>query len=275
MKSIAIRAGGLLLAFSSMLATAESINPVLDDKFSFRLGAIYNDIDGTVTVARAPLPVTPVDIEKALGIDSNQTSPWLALRWRFRERWSLNFRFDRWDQSGGGIVGDSFNLDGQPYPVGAFIETDLRADAYILDVSYNLWQSNNYEAGIGLGLHAFDIEISAEGGIIIGDIEEDFDPTNESLIAPVPNLRLYGTYAFNEKTSFTANAGWLSLTYEDYEGSFLYIRGEVEYRFSERWGAGLGAQYTDIDVEHDSGDGDFEEMDVNFTGVTAYVSYSF
>jgi hypothetical protein len=252
-----------------------AVNPILDDKFTFKLGGIYNEIDGTVTVRQAPLPETPVDIDDVLGIETDQTSPWLAFRWRFGERWALNFHFDRFDQSGKAEVFEEFNLDGVIYPVGAGIETDFRADAYVFDISYSIWQASNYEAGIGFGLHAFDLEIAAKGFLQLGDEIEEFSDTTDTLIAPVPNLRLFGTYAFSPKTSITANGGWLSLTYEDFEGDYLYIESHVEYRFTESWGAGLGLQYTDIDVEHDSGGGDFERLDVNFTGVTAYITYSF
>ena len=269
----------VLLSLASMslstLVAAQAINPVLDDKFTFKLGAIYNEIDGTLTINQQPLPETPVDIEDILGIDTSQTSPWLGFRWRFGERWALNFHFDRFDQSGKAEVFEEFNLDGVIYPVGARIETDLRADAYVMDVSYSIWKSNNYVAGIGFGLHAFDIEVQAKGSLLLGDEYEEFSSTSDTLLAPVPNLRLYGTYAFNPKTSITFNAGWLSLSYEDFDGDFLYVGSHVEYRFTERWGAGVGAQYTDIDVKHDSGGGDFEELNVDFSGVQAYITYSF
>ena len=210
MKQFTLLVRGLLAITSIALANsvaAEAINPVLDDKFSFKLGGIYNEIDGTLTVSRAPLPETPVDIDDILGIETDQTSPWAGFRWRFGERWALNFHFDRFDQSGEAGVLEEFNLDGIVYPVGARIETDLRADAYVFDISYNIWQDSNYEAGVGFGLHAFDLEIAATGSVLVGDFFEEFSDTTETLIAPVPNLRGYGTYAFNAKTSITVNAG--------------------------------------------------------------------
>ena len=97
----------------------------------------------------------------------------------------------------------------------------------------------------------------------------------EEFIAPVPNLRLFGTYALNEKLSFSGSAGWLSFSYEDWDGDFLYVRGLVEYRFTERWGIGAGYQYTDVDVKRDRDNGDFEEYDLDLSGFQAYVSYSF
>jgi hypothetical protein len=265
----------LALAALGTATAGATTNPALEDKFSFKLGAIYNEIDGTVTIARAPLPETPVDIDDVLGIDTSQTNPWLGFRWRFGDHWALNFHYDRFDQSGVAEVREEFNLDGVIYPVGARIETDFRADAYVMDVSYNIWQAQNYEAGVGVGLHAFDLKLNADASLLLGNEYEEYNASSEDLLAPVPNLRLYGTYAFSEKTSVTVNGGWLSLTYDDYDGSYYYIDAHLEYRITQRWGAGLGGQYTDVDVEHDSGNGDFEELNVNFSGVQAYITYSF
>jgi hypothetical protein len=263
-----------LLGGSPRALTADAINPVLDDKFMFRLGGLRNDMEGTVTVLRQPLPETPVDVED-IGLDTDQTSPWGSVRWRFGERWALNFHYDRFDQDGEQDVETEFNFDGIVYPVGARIETTFRADAYILDVTYAVWKQRNYELGLGLGIHAFDLDLGIRGTVSVGDEVLELGNAEEELLAPVPNLRLFGIYAFNEKVSLSGSAGWLSMSYKDWDGDFFYIRGLVEYRFSGHWGLGAGYQYTNVDVEHKRDNGDFEEYDVELSGFQAYISYSF
>ncbi len=266
----------LVTLLASPVHADGSANPVLDDVFNFRLGGIYNRLEGTAIVARPPLPITPVDLGDTLGIDTEKTSPWASFKWRFAERWALNFQYDRFDQSGGSIVGDPFNFDGQPYPTGAVINTNFIADAYILDVSYNIWQGPNYEGGLGLGLHAFDLKLDIDGFIRLSPLPDiPLERSSDELLAPVPNIRAYYTYAFNEKLSLTGNLGWLSLSYDSYDGDFVYLKGQFEYRFNQRWGIGFGLQFTDIDLRHDSGRGRFEEYDIEFEGALAFVTYSF
>ena len=265
----------LILATTAAPICADALNPVLDDKFTFKLGVLYNKADADITVSVAPLPPTPVSLD-FLGIDDTGVRPWAALRWRFGEKWALNFSYDRYDESGGNISTEPFNFDGVLYPVGASLDTELRADAYVMDVSYAIWKKSNYEAGLGLGLHAFDFKAGIDAFLEVDDVVIiDYEDQSDDLIAPVPNLRLFGTYAFNPKVSVTVNAGWLSLTYEDYDGSFWYFAPTLDYRFGENFGAGIGYKYTDIDLEHDSGGGDFEEYNMEFNGATAYISYSF
>jgi opacity protein-like surface antigen len=265
----------VLLVGGSLPAFAEdAINPVLDDRFSFRMGALRNDIEGTITVLDQPFPETPIDIEK-VGLDTTQTSPWGSMRWRFGERWALNFHYDRFDQDGTGVLETGFNFDGVFYPAGAVIDSRLRADAYILDVSYALWKQHNYELGLGLGLHAFNLDMGIGGTVSIGDESVELGNTEEEVLAPVPNLRVFGTYAFSEKISFSGSAGWLSMSYKDWDGDFLYVRGLLEYRLTDRWGIGAGYQYTDVDVEHNRDNGDFEAYDLELSGIQGYISYSF
>ena len=97
----------------------------------------------------------------------------------------------------------------------------------------------------------------------------------EEFITPVPNLRLIGIYALGTKISLQASAGWLSMSYEDWDGDFLYIRGLLEYRLTDRWGAGIGYQWTELDLEHNRSNGDFEEYDFELNGIQGYISYSF
>ena len=271
-KIVAILA--LLLGSSLPALAGDAINPVLDDTFMFRLGALRNELDGTITVLRQPLPETPVDVDD-IGLDTSQTSPWGSIRWRFGERWALNFHYDRFDQDGKAKAESEFNFDGVVYPAGARLDTKFRADAYILDVSYTLWKQRNYELGLGVGVHGFDLDMGIRGTVNIGDAVLEIGDAKEEFIAPVPNLRVFGIYAFTPALSLSGSAGWLSMSYENWDGGFLYLRGLVEYRLTEHWGAGVGYQFTDVDIEHNRSDGDFEEYEVDLNGFHGYVSYSF
>jgi hypothetical protein len=273
-KNIAICGAAMVLGLCAQQVTAEAVNPALDDKFTFSLGYLRNELKGDITVTRPPFAETPVDLER-LGIDEATNTPWGGFRWRFSDRWSLNFTFNRWDNSGSRTVTEDFNFGGQEYVAGANLDTSLGADAYILDVAYAFHKTDRAEIGVGVGLHAFDLKASIAGSLSLDDDPlVEFDTKSEELIAPVPNLRLYGIYAFTNRFSVRANGGWLSANYDDYEGAFYYLSTAAEYRFTERFGAGIGYQYTDIDIKHDDGL-DKEEYDFQFDGAQLYLTYSF
>jgi hypothetical protein len=275
MLKVAARSAALGVVFGiSQQAGAEAINPVLDDKFTFKVGYLRNDLKGDITVSRPPLPETPIDLE-TLGLDETTSTPWAAFRWRLGERWSLNFSFNRWDSDGSATVNKDFNFKGQEYVAGANISAKLTADAYIMDVAYAFHKSDRSEAGIGLGLHAFDLSAEIEGSLQLEDEPiVEFGRQSDELIAPVPNLRLYGIYAFTDKLSIKADGGWLSASYGDYDGAFTYLSGALEYRFTQRFGAGLGYQYTNVGVKYEDGLKK-DDYDFQFDGAQAYLTYSF
>ena len=94
------------------------------------------------------------------------------------------------------------------------------------------------------------------------------------ILAPLPNIRAQGFYAITPRWAVSGAVGWLSANYGDYDGGFTYFHGRTLYRFTERFGVGVGYQYVDVDVEHDGERGN-SGFDIQFSGPTASLSYSF
>ena len=279
MIKIFVRSAALTVALGlGQQVSAEAINPSLDDQFTFRLGYQRNELEGDITISRPPLPEIPVDLG-VMGLDGETDSAWLSFRWRFSEKWALSFIYDRFQEDGsnGGVLG-SFPWDGEEIPVGARLESHLKADAYIINLSYAFYKNDHAEFGAGIGLHAFDLEADLRAYLMVDDVDVELtDPDSgpaADLIAPVPNLRLYGIYAFGPKTSLRADAGWLSANYDDYEGAFTYLSASVEYRFTARLGAGIGYKYTNVDLTYDPGNKK-DEFNFKFDGAQVYLTYSF
>lgn len=61
-----------------------------------------------------------------MGINGTTDTGWATFRWRFKERWSLNLVFNRFERDGEAIVGDTYNFNGSQFPVDAAYQyTDL------------------------------------------------------------------------------------------------------------------------------------------------------
>lgn len=269
----------LLLATAVLLAPVavvaqDTVNPIFDTAFELQLGVQYTDTDADVAAVVDPLPETKINLDD-MGVDENSTVFYAGGRWRFAERWSANFTYNRFDESGSTTVKDEFNYDGEIYPVGADLDSSLKLDAYILDVAYSVGKGRNYEWGAGVGLHSFAFEAHLKASLFVTDEDTTFSDSADDILAPVPNLRVYGDYAFNARSALRFNAGWLSASYDDYDGSLVYASLRFDHSFGGKFGVGVGVQYTDIDLKHDSGDGSREEYQVDLLGAMAYLSYRF
>ena len=89
-----------------------------------------------------------------------------------------------------------------------------------------------------------------------------------------PNLLAYGTYAFTPKLSLDASAAYFSLSYDDYDGSLFRGTVNLEYRFNDHIGAGIGYNYTNMNLDIEDGD-DTTEYDLSYTGPVVFLSAGF
>ncbi len=269
----------LLLAAAVMLtpvavAAQDTGNPIFNTAFELQLGVQYNDADADVAAVVEPLPETKITLDD-MGIDENSTVFYFGSRWRFAERWSASFTYNRFDEDGSTTIEDEFNFDGEIYPVGADLDSSLKLDAYIFDVAYSFGKGRNYEWGAGLGLHSFVFEAGLKARLFVGGEDTTISDSTDDILAPVPNFRVYADYAFDARSAIRFNAGWLSASYDDYDGSLVYASLRFDHSFGGKFGVGVGVQYTDIDLEHDPGGRSREEYEVELLGAIAYLSYRF
>lgn len=261
-------------AWTAVAADPDSIHPMLQDNFTFRAGALRNKADARFIASSPLLPETEVDMG-TLGLNQTKTTGWLAFRWRFSQRWALNFSYNAFAVEGGRNITRPFNFDGIEFEAGTDIDTSLRADAWVADVSYSFYKSRNLEMGAGLGIHAFDMKTEIDSIVFVGDKIQRQKSSKTTLIAPVPNLRLFSRLALSNRSALALESGLLSLNYDDWSGSFFYASGRMEYRFKNRVGAGIGYQLTDMNLEESRRFGGRRVYDIKFSGATFYLTYSY
>ena len=258
---------GLVLCMSTGVAFGEvqGVNPVLNESFTFRLGANFLTVDGDLGAERGNTDLPDVDIDR-LGIDDDETSPYLAARWRATDRWQFTFDYFGFDNSGD--VTGSFKVVGD-----VRVQTRLKTDFYIVQTGYSLLKNERAELGLGLGLHIinFDSNIRVTAaGITTGKLGTE----STDITAPLPNLLAYGTYAFTPKLSLDGSAAYFTLDYNHYDGSLFRGTVNLEYRFNDHIGAGIGYNYTNMNLDIED-DGRTSEYDLNYTGPVIFLSAGF
>jgi hypothetical protein len=159
-------------------------------------------------------------------------------------------------------------------PVNARTDSEIDLDVFYANLAYSLYRSANTEVGAGLGVHGadFSLEIKAkfdqvDPPIPLGEETEDF-------LAPLPNLYFFASRALTEKFLVHLGGGWMSLSYDDYEGDLFFVRATADYRFTKHFGIGGGYSYFDVDVEHDKGK-KVETYEVAFSGPVVYLVFGF
>jgi opacity protein-like surface antigen len=258
----------------AVLAAGNSLNPVLDDKFTFKLGASWLKADGSFSSTREGDPTEKLTTSD-LGVDDTETNAAFSARWRFTERWRLTFDYFGLDVNGN-VREDFDNLDFGDIQASGFlaVDTKFKTDFYIAQVGYSLLKNERAELGIGAGVHIvrFDTKLKVSGGInnASGSVQSD----SVDLTAPLPNVLGYGTYAFTPKLSLDGSVGWFGLSYDDYDGNLLTLAANLDYRLTDHFGVGVGYNYINMDLTIDKSNRK-DKYDIDYKGPVLYVTASF
>lgn len=246
----------------------------IEDTHRFRLGVYEQDIDVSAAVQRDPFPEVELDFDKVLGMEDSSNTIFLGYQWRYTEKWSLQVYYSELEASGKKAATRDFNFNGKEYSAGVLLESDFELDTLLVATSYSFVRDSKKEFGLGVGLHAFDIDTTISAAVAIDSVGEQGTRASGDVIAPLPNARAFGTYMITPRWEVSATAGWLSFSYDDYSGAYLYISLYTEYRFTERFGAGFSFQAADIDVEVDDSNSG-KEFNIDLYGPSIYLTYGF
>jgi len=167
------------------------------------------------------------------------------------------------------------NYAGTEFEVGASLSSDIKINTYIIDAMYRVYGSDRAEISVGAGIHALDNSLTLNSRLTVdGEVVNQRQRASASVLAPLPNLRASGFYAFNDKWSVLATAGWLSLTVDNIDGDFRYGHLRGQYQMTESLGLSLGYQWVSVGVTENLGNG-VNFFDLEFTGATAALTYTF
>ena len=263
----------MLLGILAPMAAQAAVNPVLTDTHTLNVGVYDQSSDITVSSTRDGDQKQDIDLER-LGLDDEYLAFTASYRWRINDRWSVELAWFTFESDSSSVIEDTFTFDGQEFRVGANLDLTFSVDSFLLDAFYSVYKSDNAELRLGAGLHSFDFDLEFKASAGVDDVGVSGSFADEDLLAPLPNLRIDGLYAFSDRWSIYAGAGWLSANYGDYEGRYLFTNVKVAYRIIDGLSLALGYQIVDTDVTYS---GSRREIDVetDYHGPTAYLSYSF
>lgn len=264
--------GGLLT--SGVYAGGGAINPILDDTFTFRLGASYLDLDGKFSSTLKGQSMDKLETD-ALDLDDADTQPYFGARWRFTDRWRLTFDYLGLDTEGR-VQRDFDRLIFGTIDVSGFlaVETSLKTDFYITQIGYSFLKNERAELGIGAGLHVVNLDTSLKVSAAVNNASGSVQSDTADWTAPLPDIIGFGTYAFTPKLSIEGGIAWFGLNYDDYSGDLVSASAAVEYRLTDHWGVGLGYTYIDMDLDVERSSRE-DNYNLEYQGPVLYVSAGF
>ena len=260
---------GLVFCLNSW--SAELSATEWDKRIVLRGGLISYDMSGDFKSAKDGQPEIKVDMDD-LGLEEDQTTYFLGATFRLGERWRLRLDYFNYDDDANDeTVNRVLEFDDLVVPLNGTVDSSLDINLYIVNLSYDLYSSDRAKFGVGIGAHVVDFDLEIEGyandGTDLGEASEDYT-------VPIPNLFVGGLYALRNDLLFNYGAGWMSMSYGDYDGELIFARGALEYWPFNNVGLGAGYSYISADIDRDTGKKK-ENYDVEMPGPIFYMTVGF
>ncbi|MEE4108129.1 MAG: hypothetical protein V2I24_02210 [Halieaceae bacterium] len=267
-------APGVLFAESDYpMAGSASGSPFIDPRHRVSIGIAEQDADFGIRATAGDFD--PIVLKASdLGISDRDYSYYLDYRYRFRPRWAVVAGTYGFSDSGTREAERDFNYDGVEFTAGAELTTRFEVDAYLVDVMYALHRDERSELMIGGGVHALDLSASLAASIAVDEERREFRRSGTTLLAPVPNLRIAGTWVFSERFALHGLGGWLSANVDEFSGDFVYAHLRLAYALTQQMSLALGYQRTEIDITQERSNSELN-YDVRLEGFTFTFALSF
>jgi len=249
------------------------INPALTKTWTLRAGAFSQDLSVDATKYLTGTAASASVSLDSLGMENWYVSPALYARWRMSDNWRLELGYFGTDVDGRRAVNEQITFGNRTTAIGASVATSLDANIYFANLGYSFLKNDQLELGVRFGTYIFDITAGINASAYVGGAASSASK-EASLIAPLPNLGLFGTYALTDRFNIQGSFGYIGASYENWSGDSLSFTALAEYWLSDRFAIGLGYQYLDINIEH-KGSTFEDKVDVTWQGPTIYGTLAF
>jgi hypothetical protein len=250
-----------------------SFNSVLDKRFTFYVGAIIYDASGEFSSTKERRPTVNIDLDD-VGLDEHKITYQLAAILRLAKRWSLRFDYFRYHDSDKKTAEFDFNYDDEVFPSGARLDTEIDLDIYVLNLGFSIIHTERTRIGFGVGTHVADFTLAIAGDVTQDDNEMRIGEGDEEFFGPLPNLYVFGNYAFTEQFVLRCGGGWMSMSYKDYDGDLIFGNAFSEYWPFQHVGMGLGYRYISANIDYETKKKK-ENYDFQLVGPVLYLSVGF
>jgi len=238
-------------------ASAGFFLPVND--ISIKVG-IQGGVDGT-----------DIDFQKDLGFASTVGTFLAGFQWRISSRSRVDFTFYKVDRSSDHVLQRDIHFDGNTYPINASVHTFFNTEIYQISYGYAILSKPKYELGLMIGTHLVGgkVGMSVNGASVGNSMSKDFGFT-----APLPDLGIWGGYAFTPRLAVNFTFDYLALTVNNVNGKLLAYNVLFLYKVLEPLTVSLGYSGLDFNIKTDRehANGSFKW---GYNGPSLAVAFSF
>lgn len=249
-----------------------------EERFRINAGAFLAFFNTDLTVDSKTLGAgTGINLEDDLDFDENTTTYLIDGYWRFADRHRLYAGYYTFNREAGGELNKDLQIGDNEFPAGAGYSTEFDFNVVPVSYGYSFINNEKHELTGIIGLHWATIDFNITGYLSAGSSGLKGD-TSAKASAPLPLIGFGYEYRFTDRwtAGVMAQAFYLKLSDDTFafSGSVLTLGLRTEYWFFNNVGLGAALNYFNINVDVE--DDDWRgELDYQYFGPQIYLSIRF
>ncbi len=248
----------------------------MQDRWKIDLGGMFvTDFQTDMQLGKKGVPIgAKINTEDQLGLDNDTGAFRLDARYRFTDVHSMDISYFSVKSDGNKFVENEFEWNGDTLS-DVQVKSYFDMDIYKVNYGYSFYHNEDIELMLTAGLHVtkLDLGLAADGNV--NGEADTLVSSGSSVTAPLPVFGFKGEYTVIQDTLFlNYKVEYFYMKYDIYKGSFISSMLNLEYRFMENMGLGVGFNSNTLGVEMDDGDKKVT-IENQLSGITAYLSFLF
>ncbi len=201
---------------------------------------------------------TDIDFEKDLGMDKAQFTFLAGFQWRISRRSRINFSYYNIPRSSTHTIAKDITFRDTVYHANSTVSSFFNTAIYQISYGYAIVAKPDFELGVLIGTHLVGGKVGLS--LVNSGGRNASASTDFGFTAPLPDLGLWGGYAFNKRWAATLDIDYLSLTIGDVKGSIFAYNLLVMYKLMDQLDLSFGFSGLNfkVDVVKEKADGHFK-----------------
>jgi hypothetical protein len=214
---------------------------------------------------------TEIDFQKDLGFGATIATFMANFQWRISRRSRINLGYFNMNRSSTHTLQKDITFDTTTYHVNSTVDTYFNTAIYQFSYGYAIIEKPNYEVGVSIGAHT----VGAKAGIALNGANVGVSKSNNfGFTAPLPDLGVWGGYAFSNRFAVNLDFSYLSLTVDNIAGRIISYNIVFSYKLLRQLDLSLAYSGLNFNISTTKKDvtGDFRW---GYNGPTLGASFSF
>ncbi len=250
----------------ALLFITSSLSAEVKDKWKISMGSMFvTEFETEMQLTAKTLPLAArINTVDQLGMKSDTNVFRLDGYYRFNDTHSIDFSYFTVKSSGEKDLTAAIEFDGKDYIIGEVVKSYFDMDIYKINYGYSFYHNEKVELMLTAGLHITTVDLG---------LGSDSTGSSSGAIIPLPVVGFKGQYTIIDKKLFVEyRSDYFMLKYNNIEGSLLSSTFNIEYRFVDHVGVGLGYNANNIFVSADDGNKKLE-VENSLAGAMLYLTY--